>query len=53
MISYFVIARKTEIIRSTELLLEAINNSDFESYAYDIHSLISIRGHPALTSLIQ
>lgn len=27
------IARKTEIIRSTELLLEAINNSDFESYA--------------------
>jgi hypothetical protein len=30
----FGLARKSEIIRSTELLLEAINNSDFESYAY-------------------
>ena len=27
-------ARKNDIIRSTELLLEAISSSDFESYAY-------------------
>ena len=28
------LARKSEIIRSTELLLEAISCNDFESYAY-------------------
>ena len=28
------LARKSEIIRSTELLLEAVSSSDFESYAY-------------------
>ena len=28
------LARKSEIIRSTELLLEAISSNDFESYAY-------------------
>ena len=27
-------ARKNDIIRSTELLLEAVSSSDFESYAY-------------------
>lgn len=35
---YFVfflyLARKSEIIRSTELLLDAISSNDFESYAY-------------------
>lgn len=28
------LARKSEIIRSTELLLDAISSNDFESYAY-------------------
>ena len=37
-VMYFVfflyLARKSEIIRSTELLLDAISSNDFESYAY-------------------
>ena len=30
----FVAARKTEIIRVTELILDAINSGDFETYTY-------------------
>ena len=33
-VSLSILARKSEIIRSTELLLEAISSNDFESYAY-------------------
>ena len=33
-LSLSILARKSEIIRSTELLLEAISSNDFESYAY-------------------
>ena len=34
----FVAARKAEIIRVTECILDAINSGDFETYTYVSHS---------------
>ena len=38
----FFAARKTDIIRVTELILDAINSGDFEAYTYVYQSLILV-----------